>query len=254
MWDWPRWLERLGHAANAQSANPDGGRSASDIRTCGETRDPRERAEPQRAVAIAECGNHFASGQTVGDGEVLELAALGFESIDTARCADVQVSGPIVGQAPDRPAAQPVGHRVGGEAGAFGRRDRPSGTDRRLACRPTTGREDRREARSPAASLASSPIPMFVKRPSRCRARPRLDPSHTVPAPSSANAGPRTGHQLRVGLRILMKAAGRTLPANDAAVGPEMPHHPDVATGILERRGDAGGEAVRSRPYRWPSA
>ena len=101
-------LERLGHAANAQSANPDGGRSASDIRSCGETRDPRERAEPQRAVAIAERGNHFASGQTVGDGEALELAALGFKPIDTARRARVQVSGPIVGQAPDGPAAQSV--------------------------------------------------------------------------------------------------------------------------------------------------
>ena len=87
-------LEWLGHAANAQSANPDGGRSVSNIRLGGETRDPRERAEPQRAVAIAECGNHFASGQTVGDGEVLELAALGLEPIDTARRAGVEIAGP----------------------------------------------------------------------------------------------------------------------------------------------------------------
>ena len=116
-------LEWLGHAANAQSANPDGGWSASDIRTgCGETRDPRERAEPQRAVAIAERGNHFASGQTVGHREVLELAALGFKPIDTARRAGVHVAGPIVGQAPDSPAAQPVRHGVRGEAGTFGRR------------------------------------------------------------------------------------------------------------------------------------
>ena len=61
-------------------------------------------------------------GQTVGDRKVLELAALGFEPIDTARRARVDVAGPVVGQAPDSPAAQPVGNRVGGEAGTFGRR------------------------------------------------------------------------------------------------------------------------------------
>ena len=89
-------LERLGHAANAQSANPAvGGPRATSGR--GVRREiPAERAEPQRAVAIAECGNHFASGQTVGDGEALELAAVGVESIDTARGADVQVSSRIV--------------------------------------------------------------------------------------------------------------------------------------------------------------
>ena len=45
-----------------------------------------------------------------------------------------------------------------------------------------------------------------------------------------------------------MKAASRTLPAHDPAVVPEVGTHPDVAAGILERRGDTGdGQSVRDR-------
>ena len=240
-------LEWLGHAANAQSANPHGGWSVSGIRACGETRDPRERAEPQRAVAIAECRNHFASRKTVGNREVFELATLGFEPIDTARRACVEVAGPVVGQAPDRPAAQPVGHRVRGEAGTFGR-----GIVR--AVQAGASRTDPQ----PAAR-----IDVKCGHPDGCVTVSNLDVREAaVPMPGQATArykphGPRTvlgehwttkGHQRRIGLRILMKAAGRTLPAHDAAVGPEVRSHPDVATGILERRSDAGdGQSVRDR-------
>ena len=113
-------VESGGYAVNAQSADPDGGRTATDIRTTGEARDPPERAEPQRTLSIPECGDHFASGQTVGDREVLELVTPGFESIDAARCANVQVSDAIIRYARDGRAALPACDRVGHESRAFG--------------------------------------------------------------------------------------------------------------------------------------
>ena len=115
-------LEGLGHAANAQPANPDGGWSESRITLYGETRDPGERAEPQRALAIAERRSHFASRKTVGNRKMFDFATLGFKPIDTARRAGVEVASTIVGQAPDSPAAQALCNFIRGKAGAFGRR------------------------------------------------------------------------------------------------------------------------------------
>ena len=105
-------VESLGDAANAQFANPDRGRPARDIRTRGQPREPSECAEPQRTVAIAEGGRRLRSGQSVGDSEALDLAALGLQSIDIALRARVDVAGPIVGQTPDGPAAESLGRTV----------------------------------------------------------------------------------------------------------------------------------------------
>ena len=65
-----------------------------------------------------------------------------------------------------------------------------------------------------------------------------------------------TDQLLGVGLRILVKTARRTLPANDAAVALDTRGHPDVATRILERRRhEAGRQSVATVSDRlWPCA